>query len=61
MSALLGAAARQALADIESALRRMAIDRYGMCLYCEAPIELARLYAVPQASLCEACQRDTAR
>jgi DnaK suppressor protein len=57
MSALLAAGARQALADIESALRRMATGRYGTCLYCGVPIELARLYAVPQTALCASCQR----
>jgi RNA polymerase-binding transcription factor DksA len=57
MTALLAAAARQALSDIESALRRMATGRYGTCLYCGVPIEMARLHAVPQTALCEACQR----
>jgi RNA polymerase-binding transcription factor DksA len=57
VSALLTAAARQALADIENALQRMATGRYGACLYCGVPIELARLYAVPQTVLCEPCQR----
>jgi DnaK suppressor protein len=59
MSALLAAAARQALADIESALQRMATGRYGTCLYCGVPIEMARLHAVPQTVLCEPCQRGT--
>jgi RNA polymerase-binding transcription factor DksA len=57
MSALLAAAARQALADIENALRRMATGRYGTCLSCGVPIELPRLYAVPQTAFCESCQR----
>jgi DnaK suppressor protein len=57
MSALLTAAARQALADIESALQRMATGRYGLCLSCGLPIELARLAAVPQTALCAPCQR----
>jgi DnaK suppressor protein len=57
MSVLLAAAARQALADIETALQRMATGQYGACLYCGVPIELPRLYAVPQTALCEPCQR----
>ncbi|HKT05409.1 MAG TPA: TraR/DksA C4-type zinc finger protein [Rugosimonospora sp.] len=57
MSALLASAARRALADIESALHRMSTGRYGTCLYCGVPIELARLNAVPQTALCAPCQR----
>lgn len=57
LSMLLTTAARQALADIESALQRMDTGRYGMCLYCGAPVELARLYTVPQTALCAPCQR----
>ncbi len=58
VSALLAAAARRALEDIEGALTRMDAGRYGMCLYCGVPIELARLYTVPQTALCAPCQRD---
>ncbi len=57
LSVLLATAARQALSDIESALHRMDAGRYGMCLCCNAPIEIIRLYTVPQTALCEACQR----
>src|SRR5262245_31520656 len=57
MPVLLAAAARLALADIESALERMATGRYGMCLYCGLPIEIARLYTVQQTALCASCQR----
>jgi RNA polymerase-binding transcription factor DksA len=59
MSVLLAAAARLALTDIENALGRMATGTYGTCLSCGLPIELARLYAVPQTAQCASCQRDT--
>jgi RNA polymerase-binding transcription factor DksA len=61
VSALLAAAARQALSDIETALRRMDAGRYGTCLYCGVPIELARLLAVPQGALCGSCQKQVQR
>lgn len=54
--ALLAAGARRALADIEGALDRMAAGRYGRCLCCGLPIELARLIAVPQTPCCGSCQ-----
>ena len=57
LSALLTSAARRALADIEGALERIATGRYGTCVSCAAPIELARLAAVPQAPFCAPCQR----
>lgn len=58
--ALLAAGARRALADIEGALDRITAGRYGRCLCCGLPIELARLVAVPQTPLCGACQGGSA-
>lgn len=52
------AGARQALADIESALARMVEGRYGACSTCGTAIPVARLEIIPQAALCVACQRD---
>lgn len=52
------AGARQALADIESALARMADGRYGACATCRTGIPVERLEIIPQAALCVTCQRD---
>ncbi|GII23105.1 TraR/DksA family transcriptional regulator [Planosporangium mesophilum] len=57
VSAAVEAAARQALDDIDGALTRMNLGRYGCCARCHAPIPLERLLAIPQASLCMDCQR----
>jgi len=46
---------RQALADIASALRHMAEDRYGMCERCGEPIAIERLRARPEARFCVPC------
>ena len=49
----------QALAlcrQVESALRRIDCDEYGLCLECAESIPLARLEAQPQAELCVDCQ-----
>ncbi len=59
VAAALAAAARQALADIETALDRMDTGRYGTCLRCEAPIPLERLDIIPETGLCVDCQRST--
>jgi DnaK suppressor protein len=47
----------RALAEVESALHRMAEARYGRCERCNEEIDFARLKAVPQAALCMDCQR----
>lgn len=52
------AGARQALADIEAALNRMADGRFGACATCRAGIPAERLEIIPQAALCVTCQRD---
>lgn len=46
-----------ALAAVERALARMAAGTYGFCERCQAPIDFARLKAVPHAALCMTCQR----
>lgn len=57
VSAALLSGARQALADIDAALYRMLVGRYGDCERCGDPIDLPRLHAVPQAPLCAPCHR----
>jgi RNA polymerase-binding transcription factor DksA len=57
VSMALLAGARQALADIDTALYRMLVGRYGICQSCGAEIALQRLYAIPQTALCAECHR----
>lgn len=47
----------RALRQVESALTRMAEQRYGRCERCDQEIDFARLKAVPQTTLCMNCQR----
>jgi len=42
---------------IERALKRIALDTYGVCVSCGQPIERERLEAFPTANRCAACQR----
>ena len=49
-------AARTALADIDAALFRLAIGRFGVCQRCGRAIPADRLQAVPMARLCLQCQ-----
>ncbi len=46
------------LAYIENALERMRNGEYGLCEACEVNIPLARLQALPYATLCIGCQRE---
>ncbi len=57
ISAALAFGARQALANIESALDRMDTGVYGTCLRCHAAIPLEHLRIVPQTAHCADCQR----
>ncbi len=45
------------LASIEKALERMRDGGYGKCEECEKAIPMARLNALPYATLCIECQR----
>jgi DnaK suppressor protein len=47
------------LAAIDDALSRMREGRYGVCEGCGDNISLARLQALPDATYCIRCQRDT--
>jgi RNA polymerase-binding transcription factor DksA len=49
-------AARTALADIDAALFRLVIGRFGECQRCGRAISEDRLRAIPMASLCLRCQ-----
>jgi DnaK suppressor protein len=49
------------LARIEIALERMREGQYGICEACGTNIPMARLNALPYATLCIKCQRDAER
>ena len=49
------------LASIENALQQMQIGRYGVCEICNSKIPMARLNALPYATMCIVCQRDVER
>jgi DnaK suppressor protein len=49
------------LARIETALERMRDGGYGVCESCSQNIPLARLNALPYATLCIKCQREAER
>ncbi len=44
------------LRQIDAALARLHAGRYGQCAGCSEPIPLARLKALPFATLCVPCQ-----
>ena len=46
---------REAIEDIEEALRRMDLGTYGWCEACGAQLPFERLEAVPAARRCVAC------
>jgi DnaK suppressor protein len=46
---------RRALADIEAALAKLAIGRFGWCAQCGDAIATARLTELPQAMFCARC------
>ncbi len=49
------------LASIENALERMKDGTYGQCEVCGVRIPMARLDALPYATMCIGCQRDMER
>jgi len=49
------------LANIENALERMKAGTYGQCEVCSGRIPLARLNALPYATVCIECQRELER
>jgi RNA polymerase-binding transcription factor DksA len=53
-------AERQALAEIEAALDRIATGQYGRCEQCHQPISAGLLARRPEARFCAACSRRSA-
>jgi DnaK suppressor protein len=49
------------LSSIENALQRMRDGQYGICEGCGCSIPMARLNALPYATLCINCQREAER
>jgi DnaK suppressor protein len=49
------------LANIENALERMKGGKYGLCEVCNGKIPMARLNALPYATMCIECQRELER
>jgi len=49
------------LANIENALERMRAGKYGSCEVCNGKIPMARLHALPYATMCIECQRELER
>lgn len=49
------------LANIENALERMKAGKYGLCEVCNGKIPMARLNALPYATMCIECQRELER
>ena len=47
--------------DVEHALQKYEAGTYGLCDSCGQAIELARLEAMPQASLCLSCKASRAK
>lgn len=43
---------------LNSALRRIKEGTYGMCVQCDDPIEVDRVFAVPTAIRCARCQEE---
>ena len=46
------------LGNIENALERLREGQYGLCEGCDTTIPMARLQALPYATLCIGCQRE---
>lgn len=49
------AQSRQHLAEIDAALSRMDVGKYGLCTSCGRAIAIGRLQVRPQAGLCITC------
>lgn len=58
ISSQLAEVATRELSNIEWALKFMAAGKYGKCEACSVSIPLARLEALPYATLCIECQRE---
>ena len=58
ISSQLAAVEARELGSIENALERMKAGSYGTCEICGGKIPLARLQALPYATMCIGCQRE---
>ncbi len=45
------------LRDVNTALEKIAKEKYGVCKYCKKPIETRRLLARPTSSSCVSCKK----
>ncbi len=45
------------LRDVDSALKRIQDGKYGICKYCDQPIDEKRLMARPTSSSCVECKK----
>jgi len=54
----IGSAARDELAQIDTALARLAAGTYETCEICDEPIGATRLAVVPYATICTDCALD---
>jgi DnaK suppressor protein len=52
---------QDALVEVEHAIKKYEAGIYDICDMCSQPIELARLEALPQASLCLKCKASQAK
>ena len=57
LNSQLAAAESRELAQIDNALQSIREGSYGVCESCASAIPLARLEAIPYATLCIKCQR----
>lgn len=48
---------RTEIDQIDSALHRLAMGEYGLCLACKGPIEVDWLDSFPEAEFCSICYR----
>ncbi|MBI2990069.1 MAG: TraR/DksA family transcriptional regulator [Candidatus Magasanikbacteria bacterium] len=47
----------KSLRDVNTALKRIKEDSYGICKYCDQPIDEKRLLARPTSSSCVSCKK----
>ncbi len=59
LNSQLAEAESRELAQIENALEQVEAGRYGICERCDEPIPIMRLKALPYATLCIGCQRES--
>lgn len=49
---------RELLAKVDTALKRIQEQEFGLCLACKKPIPMARLKAIPYTEMCLKCQEE---